>query len=365
MNRVKRFFGNILQPTLAISVALLIGALVILAVGEKPLEIYGVMFKGAFGSLYYMSATLTRATPIIITGLGAAIAWNSSYMGIGGEGQMIWGGFIATLVTLYLGGPVWMVFIVAIACAIIVGGLYSIFSAYLLEKLNMSLAITTLMLNYVAQYVTFHFVSNVFLDDTGMARSVQTFPIKEQFFFKQLIEGYSLHLGFIFAVLLVIGMWLFMNKTSLGYEFKMSGFNRNFSQYGGIKSKRTMYLVLFISGALCAIGGAFEVYGVQHKYIHGIFVSTSFAWLGLNAALISNYNPIGILVTSIILAGITTGGAAADRSTDIPLEIAAIIQGCITLFISAKLIIEFRRKKKKKITIESDSKPAELKEKEA
>jgi simple sugar transport system permease protein len=349
MNRIKEYLSNIIHPFLAIGVSLIMGAFVIMAVGEQPMEIYRVMFKGAFGSLYYLSATLTRATPIIITGLGAAIAWNSNYMGIGGEGQMIWGGFIATIITLYMGGPVIVVLPVAILCAILFGGLYSIFSAYLLEKLNMSLAITTLMLNYVAQYVTFHYVSNVFLDTSGMARSVQTVQIDEGFFFMQLFDGYSLHIGFIIAVVLVFATWFFMNRTTVGYEFKMNGYNENFCKYGGIKSRKTMYLVLFISGALCAFGGVVEIYGVQHRFLQGMYVTTSFAWMGLVAALISGYNPIGVLFTSIILAAISTGGTAVDRSTDIPLEIASIIQGCITLFISARLVIQFRMKQKKKV----------------
>lgn len=345
---MKTLGQSLLHPTIAISVSLFIGAIIILLSGDNPLEIYAVMLNGAFGGTYYISATLTRATPIIITGLGAAIAWSSNYMGIGGEGQMIWGGFIATIVTLQLGAPAPVVFIVAIVTALVAGGLYSLFSAWLLDKLEMSLAISTLMLNYVAQYVTFHFVSNVFLDTTGMARSVQTFGMEDKFFFLKIIPGYSLHIGFIFAVILVFGMWFFMHKTNLGYEFKMSGFNLNFCDFGGINSRRTMYLVLFFSGALCALAGVIEVYGVQHKYLHGMFVTTSFAWLGLNAALISGYNPIGILFTSIILAGISTGGAAIDRSTDVPLEISTIIQGCITLFISAKIVFEIRRNKKTK-----------------
>lgn len=345
---MKTLGQSLLHPTIAISVSLFIGAIIILLSGDNPLEIYAVMLNGAFGGTYYISATLTRATPIIITGLGAAIAWSSNYMGIGGEGQMIWGGFVATIVTLQLGAPAPVVFIVAIVTALVAGGLYSLFSAWLLDKLEMSLAISTLMLNYVAQYVTFHFVSNVFLDTTGMARSVQTFGMEDKFFFLKIIPGYSLHIGFVFAVILVFGMWFFMHKTNLGYEFKMSGFNLNFCDFGGINSRRTMYLVLFFSGALCALAGVIEVYGVQHKYLHGMFVTTSFAWLGLNAALISGYNPIGILFTSIILAGISTGGAAIDRSTDVPLEISTIIQGCITLFISAKIVFEIRRNKKMK-----------------
>ena len=343
MSKLKSTILNLLHPAFAIAVSLALGALVILISGDNPLEIYAVMLRGAFGGRYYLTSTLTRATPIIITGLGAALAWSSSYMGIGGEGQMIWGGFIAVIISLELNAPVPVVFIASVTAAAAAGGLYSMFSAWLLDKLEMSLAISTLMMNYAAQFVTFHFVSNVFLDTTGTARSVQTFGMSRDFFFPRIIPGYPLHIGFIFALILVLITWFFMNRTVLGYEFRMSGFNRGFADYGGIDARRTMYGVLFISGVLCALAGVIEVYGVQHRYLHGMFVTTSFAWLGLAAALISGYNPVGVLFTSVILAGISTGGAAIDRSTDIPLEISTIIQGCIILFISAKIIRAGRR----------------------
>lgn len=347
-NEIKSYLSSLVHPVFAIGISLLVGAIVILMSGENPFEIYGVMLKGAFGNKYYILSTLTRATPIIICGLGAALAWSSSYMGIGGEGQMIWGGFMTAIVTIYMPGPIFIKFIVAIIVCVLSGGLYSLFSAWLFDKLEMSLAITTLMLNYVAQFVTYHYVSNIFLDrESTRGMLGQTHLIPEGIRLAPIFEGYSLHIGFIFAVILVGVMWFVMNKTKFGYESKMTGFNRNFCDYGGIHSKKIMYLVLFISGVIFALAGATEVLGLQHRYIHGMFVTTSYAWVGLNAALISNYNPIGVLITSIILAAIQTGGTAIDRATSIPVEVSSIIQGCITLFISAKIIINFRRNRKK------------------
>ncbi len=329
------------QPIIAIFMALVVGGIIIIFNGENPFEIYGVMIKGAFGSQYYLLATLTRATPIIICGLGAAIAWSSGYMGIGGEGQMIWGGFISSILILYTPGPAIVKILVAIFGSLLFGGLYSALSAWLLDKFKMSLAISTLMLNYIAQYVTMHFVTNVFLDTSGDMKLIQTNMIDEGLRFARVFHGYTFHIGFFIAIIMVAIMWFVVNKTVFGYEAKMTGYNIFFCNYGGVKSKRVMYGVLFLSGAVCAMAGVSEVMGVQYRYLHNAYVSGSFAWIGLNAALISNYNPIGVLITSIVLAGIQTGGAAIARSTSIPLEISSIVQGCITLFISAKIAINF------------------------
>lgn len=338
-----RLLKPLAQPAMAIGFALIVGALVMLATGDNPLAVYATMFKGAFGSPYYIFTTLTRATPIIICGLGAAIAWSSNYMGIGGEGQMIMGGFTCAIVALNMPGPTWLRAICAIVAAMVVGGLYSLLSAWLLDKFKMSLAISTLMLNYTAQFVTMHFVANVFQDKVSNSKLTQTYMLDEGMHWPQLFKGQSLHFGFILAIIMVVLVWWMMNRTNFGYESRMSGYNKNFCDYGGISSKKIMYGILALSGVICALAGVNEVMGVQYRYIHNNYVSASYAWVGLNAALISNYNPVGVLLTSIILAGIQTGGGAIARSTNVPLEISFIIQGCITLFISAKIV--FKRRK--------------------
>jgi len=342
---IGRLLAPLAQPALAIAFALAVGALAIVVTGDDPLAVYATMLKGAFGGKYYFLTTLTRATPIIICGVGAAIAWSSNYMGIGGEGQMIVGGFVCAIVALNAPGPMWLKAVVAIAAAVAAGGLLSLVSAWLLEKFKMSLAISTLMFNYAAQFVMMHFTANVFQDRTGDSKLTQTMKIAEALRFPKLFAGQSLHAGFIVAVVLVAAVWFLMNRTAFGYESRMSGFNLSFCDYGGISSRKVMYGMLTLSGAICALAGVGEVMGVQYRYVHNNYVSASYAWIGLNAALISGYNPIGVFFTSIILAGISTGGAAIARSTDVPLEISSIIQGCITLFISAKIAIGARRKK--------------------
>ena len=275
--KLKKLLKPLVQPAFAIFISLFFGAVVIAIAGENPFEIYKIMLNGAFGNKYYLLTTLNRATPIIICGLGAALAWSSNYMGIGGEGQMIWGGLVCAVTCLYVPGPWWVKILAATLASVVVGGLYSAFSAWLLDKFEMSLAISTLMLNYIAQYVTMHYVANVFLDKTGDKKMVQTQAIDEALRLPKIFEGYPLHLGFIVAVILVVVMWFVFNKTTFGYETKMTGYNIDFCNYGGVHGKKIMYLVLFLSGAICALAGVSEVLGSQYRYIHNSYVSTSYA----------------------------------------------------------------------------------------
>ncbi len=344
---LRRILSPLVQPVIAIFFALCVGGVIMLAVGENPFTVYAAMFKGAYGNKYYLLTTLTRATPIIITGLGAGIAWSSNYMGIGGEGQMILGGFVTAVVATQMPGPTWLKLVCAVVMALMASGTYSLISAWLLDKVKMPLAISTLMFNYTAMYVTMHFVNNVYLDPGGDGKLVQTMMVPEGARLPQLVPGYSLHWGFILALVMVVAVWFMMNRTSFGYESRMTGYNIDFCSYGGVPSRKIMYGILALSGMMCGLAGVSEVLGTQYRYVHGTYASASFAWLGLNAALISGYDPIGILFTSIILAGISTGGAAIGRSTNVPLEISSIIQGCITLFISAKIAFNFYKSSKK------------------
>jgi len=347
MTRVKLLFLPLAFPLFAIFLSLIAGSLAILLAGGEPLEVYRTMYHGAFGTNFFRLQTLTRATPIIITGLGAAIAWKSGYMGIGGEGQMIMGGFVCAIVALNFPGPPVFRIIAAVAAALTVGGLYSLFAAWLLDKFKVTLAISTLMLNYIAHYVTMHYVSNVFQDRTGGdIRIIHTEQLPAYMRLPRFDPTHSLHYGFLIALILVFLTWFLMNRTNFGYEARMTGFNLKFCNYGGVSSKKIMYAILALSGAICAIAGISEVLGIQYRYVHDSYVSASFAWLGLSAALISRFNPIGVLISSIILAGIQTGGSAVARSMDMPIEISSIVQGCIILFISAKILIEWKHWKK-------------------
>jgi len=337
----------IVHPLFAICLSLIVGAFAILLTGGNPLEVYVTMFNGAFGSTFFLLATLTRATPIIICGIGSAICWKSGYMGIGGEGQMIMGGFACAVTALYVPGAPFFRFICAVLAAVVAGGCYSLFSAWLLDKFKMSLAISTLMLNYSARYITMHFVANLFLDKEGDMKIVQTVQIAQEMRLPRFIQTHSLHYGFAFAVLLVLVIWFVLNRTKFGYESRMTGLNRKFCEYGGINSRKVMYAILTLSGAICAMAGASEVLGLQYRYLHDSYVSASFAWIGLNAALISGFHPVGILFSSIVLSGVQTGGSAIARSMNMPVEISTIIQGCITLFISARIVINWRFRKRR------------------
>lgn len=256
MNRVKETLRGLVQPLLAVFIGLIAGAVAILIVGGNVVDTYAEMWKGAFGNFYFFTNTLARSTPIILAGLGVALAFRAGFFNMGAEGQMILGGLSAALTALYLPGPGWFVCIAAIVAGIIAGGIWSLFAGWLDARFGMNLLITTLLLNYIAIYFGGYMVSYPFKDRTGSAAMAQTPMIDQSIWLPKLFQGMGLHAGFIIAIVAAILIYWFTHKTVTGYEIRMLGSNPSFATYGGVRRIRMMMLSMVISGGLAGLAGA-------------------------------------------------------------------------------------------------------------
>lgn len=345
-DKLKTLFEPLKHPLQAIVVGLILGGLIIAISGFNPFEAIIGMFKGGFGSVYYLTTTLTRSVPIIFAGLAGALAWGSGYSSLGAAGQMVLGAFTSAVVAANCPGPAAFVVVVSLIAGALVGVLYSILSAFLSERFKLDLLIITLMLNYVADYIASYFTTYVVKDPLAVDSSaIQTQKLTDTILPK-IFKGYSLHWGFIIALITVLVILFIMKKTSFGYKAKMGGLNPNFANYGGVNSTKMMYYVLILSGAIAGLGGACEVLGSRYRYVDSMITSPGYAWTGIIASLMSSNHPVGILVSSIFLAGITTGGSTIERSMGVPSEVTTIIQGIITLLITAKFVAKWYKKKK-------------------
>ncbi|MGL4736604.1 MAG: ABC transporter permease [Cellulosilyticaceae bacterium] len=335
-------------PLIATLVGFFIGGIVIALSGFNPFEAIRGLLVGGFGSTYYLTTTLTRATPIIFAGLAGALAWGSGYPSLGAAGQMVMGAMVSAMVAVVCPGPSFFVVIVSLLAGILAGMAYSLISIWVSERFQLYLLIITLMMNYIADYIASYLTAYVVKDPLGMDSSAIQTQLIQDSILPKLIKGYTLHWGFILAVLAVLIIYFIMKKTTFGYKAKMGGLNPQFANYGGIKSSRMMYYVLLLSGALAGLGGACEVLGTRYRYVDGMITSPGYAWSGIIASLMSSNHPIGILVSAIFLAGLTTGGSTIERSMGVPSEVTIIIQGIITLLITAKFTIKFSKKRSAK-----------------
>ena len=338
--------SSIIYAFIAIVVGLIVGGIIMAITGHNPFAGIAGLIGGGYLSKYAIASTLTRATPIIFAGLSAALAWGSGYSSMGAQGQMIIGAITAAIVTPALNTPPVLTVIITMLASMVAGALFSLMSAFISYKFEAYLLIITLMFNYLADYLASYLTNYVFLDPLALDKlAIQTIKI-ENSILPRIFSKYTTHYGFIIALVCVAIVYFIVNKTSFGYKARMGGLNPHFADYGGINSSKTMYKVLLLSGAIAGLGGACEVLGTKFRYVDKMITSPGYSWSGITASLMSNYNIIGVLFSSIFLAGITIGGSAIELSMNIPSEITAIIQGVITMLVTAKFVIKLHKGRK-------------------
>jgi len=346
---VSKVLQSLLQPLGAVLISLVLGAIIIAVSGEDVLNAYGIMLHGGFGNGNYLAATISRATPIIMGGLAVCVAWKAGYEAMGGEGQMILGALASALVALYVPGNGTVRIILAIAAAMLVGALYSAISGWLYQRFGVNFIISTLMMNYIANNVASYLTTYVVKDPEALdLNSVQTAKLPESVRLGKLAGGLPIHWGFVLAVLAVAAVFIVINYTAFGYKARMGGINERFARYGGINSKKMLFSIMLLSGALAGMGGAFEVLGSKYRYIDQMIFTAGFAWSGMVAALLANFNPFGTMFAAIMLAGLSNGGSAMQRSTEVPVEAVSVIEGIIMLLMSVKLLSVLRVRFKKR-----------------
>lgn len=338
----KNLIESIKLPFISIALGLIVGGIIIALSGGDPFAAIKGLIIGGFGSKHAITVTLTRATPIIFAGLSAALAWGSGYPSMGASGQMILGAFTAAIAAVTITGPPIVIIAASLSAGMLAGIIYSLIAAYISAKFEVYLLIVTLMMNYIADNIASYLTTYDFRDPLAVDRlAVQTQKITDGTL-PRIFSKYTLHYGFVIAIACTFLVLFIMKRTSFGYKAKMSGLNPRFADYGGINSLKTMYLILMISGALAGLGGACESLGTRFRYVDGMITSGGYAWSGIIASLMSSNHPVGVFVSSVFLAGLTTGGGSIELRHGIPSEISAIIQGVLTMFVTAKLVIDFK-----------------------
>lgn len=332
--------ASFLVPVLSFVLALLFGALLLALVGANPLTTYRAMLEGAFGTprlwangqFYNLTETLVKATPLMLTGLGVAIAFRMLFWNIGAEGQLVMGGFAAGAVALWLPGllpfiPGWAYIPLMIVAGVLGGAIWGLIPAMLKAYLKVNEIITTLMLNYIAILWVQHLYYGPWKDPMGFG-----FPGTAQFpEYARLprIIG-RVHWGLIFALVAAFLLWLVLYRTRWGYEIRLIGENLAAARYAGINITWNIVLVMLVSGGLAGLAGMVEVAGISYRLQQGLAVGYGFtaiivAWLG-------KLNPWAVLLVAFLLAALLVGGDQLQISMGLPASIALVLQGAILFF---------------------------------
>jgi simple sugar transport system permease protein len=252
------------------------------------------------------------------------------------------GGFAAALVGIsFTGLPFYVHLPLALLAGAAGGALWGFIPAVLKAKFDAHEVITTMMLSYVALYVTSYMVNYPFKASGWVAQTPLIAPAAE---LPRILPPTQLS-GSIIVALIMVGITAFvLQRTTLGYEVRAIGLNAAAAKSGGINVKRGMILALVISGTLAGLGGAGEILGVERRFIDGF--SPGYGWDGLAVALIGGLNPFGAVLASILVGALRSGGLVMNRVTGVPLDVIYVIQSLVVLFAAAPQLMKFLSKKR-------------------
>ena len=340
--------GKVFEPLISILLAFLVGSLVIVMIGESPLDIFKILFNGAVGSSMNISNTLLKTTTLTFTGLSYAFAYRCGLVNIGGEGQMYMGALAAACVVLFMPGPAWLVIIAALIAGFLGGAVWGVLAAWLKIKFGAGEVITTVMLNYVAMYLVQYMVCGPIQDPESSA--AQTVLFEEKYWLPSIIPGSSIHIGVLLMVLGLVFFGVLLWKTVPGMGIRIVGQNSSAAAYAGINVEKNTVMAMFLAGGFAGLGGAIEVMGVQHRLLKG--VASNFGFDGIAVALLGGNAPVGMLLAGILLGGMKSGGNAVQMFTKVPSSVVDLIRALVIVFVLINVLsrvehaVEEKRRKK-------------------
>ena len=372
MKSIKKYDYYILlekiTPLIAVIFALLVGAIVIMLIGEDPIFVYKTLFSNAIGNRDGWGNVLFRATPLIFTGLAVAFAFRCGLFNIGGEGQVYIGAFLSTWVGFtFTSLPAFILIPLCILAAAAGGALWAAVPGILKAKTGVHEVIVTIMMNWIAASFTFFLVLRFKAPATeamiaaGVKQMIpHTSEIAEAARLPRLYTIFKflnidfpsynqVNVSFLIAVGVAILAYYILWKTNLGYEIRAVGYSPLAAEYGGISVAKNIILAMVISGAFAGLVGTNEVMGFKYRWRQELFTGLGFN--GIAVALLGKNHPLGVVLAAILFGILNYGGALVNIFTEgrIPRELIMVLQAVIVIFVVisdevVKRLIRQRRK---------------------
>ena len=333
-----------LMPVTNVAAGFLIAGLVVMFIGENPLNALNILITGALGSANNIFYTLFYATSFIFTGLAVAVAFHAGLFNIGGEGQAYVGGLGVALVALALDKymPWYITAPLAILASMLFGALWALIPAYLQAKRGSHVVITTIMFNFIASSMMVYILVKVLKPATAMGP--QTRPFESGAFIPrlgQVLDWFGVKSGsapanlmFFLALLAAWAVWKLIWRTKFGYEMRTFGFNPTAAAYAGISASRVTVLTMLISGALAGMMAVNTVMGGVHKVELDFVAGAGF--VGIAVALMGRSHPVGVVLAALLFGVLYQGGAELSFAVPaISRDMILVIQALVILFAGA------------------------------
>ena len=338
-----------LVPVLAMLAALLVGVVLLLLLGSDPIEAYSALIRGALGNVSGITQTLTKATPLLLVGLGICIAFRGGVINIGGEGQIVVGALAATAFAVgfeKLPGLILLplTLLSGAAAGLVWGGIPGLLKA----RLGVNEILTTVMMNQIALRLMNFLLRGPLLDPEHVAAGTsipQSATLPESVWLPRLVPRTLFHSGVFLAVLLALAVYFLLWRTTIGYRIRAVGLNPNASRYAGIPVPKYVTLSLALSGMLCGLAGTVEVLGVHHRMLEGL--SGGYGFSGIVAALFGKLHPLGAIPASALFGALLVGADKMQRAVQVPSALAIALQGLVVLFVVSSDLYVRRRARRR------------------
>src|SRR5574341_1943514 len=365
--------GRMVVPLLSILTAFVIGGIVIALASEPDAPLlerfglavrgYAALVDGAFFKKLALADTLVATTPLLLTGLAVALGFRAGLFNIGGEGQYLMGAVFAVYIGYALQLPAVIHAVAAFLAGAVGGTLWAFVPGFLKARLGAHEVITTIMMNYIAYLLQDWLVNNPMKDPSGpsvirtpfihetanIPRLNELIPAdvaarwveatNSQFLRDFFSNANRLHLGFFLAVLIAVGVWWLMWKTTIGFELRTSGANLNAARYAGVRSARTIILAMVLSGSLAGMAGAIEVQGLNRSM--PAFFQSGYGFDAIAVALLGQNHPFAIIPSALLFGALNTGSAVLQIRTGVSSHMVSIIQALILLFVAAPAMVRW------------------------
>lgn len=352
----------VVVPIFAFIVALIIGALVMLATAVDPVTIgrsYIALLKGSVGSLNAVSETLTAAAPLVLAGLGLALGFRAGLFNIGAEGQIIVGGLVAAIVGFSVEGLPWALHLpLTLLAGAFAGAAYASIAGWLRAATGAHEVISTIMLNLISYRLLDYMLRLPWVQKAGRADPISK-SVMESAELPRLLAwidpNLRVHAGLFLVIAAVILIYWLLFRTKLGFEFRASGENSDAARYAGIRAPLIIVAAMGSAGALAGLAGANQVLGVLGRATPGFSAGIGFD--AISVALLGRSHPVGVLFAGLLFGALKAGGRQMQVDAGVSIDLIGIIQALIIVFIAAPLLVRaiFPWGFRKSVTDQKDS----------
>ena len=359
---------------IAIACGFIVAAILLAVAGYAPGASFAALFHGVFSKPKYISNTLIKAAPIILTGISVAFAFKTGLFNIGAEGQYIAGTVFAVLVGAKLNLPAPIQIPIVVLAGVAGGALIGAITGALKAKFGIHEVISSIMLNWIMLYVNdFVVASSAYhranstssimvhassftmilpqwkLSDQGLA-TLQNIPWLYDFLVKT-----DVNIAIVAAVLVAIIIWFVLYRSKLGFELRAVGFNRDAAEFAGIKVERNTVLAMTIAGAISGLAGALIITGIQPHCLSQLAAFENYGFNGFSVALLAASSPLGCIPAGLLFGGLLYGGQSVQLTVGAPTEIINIMIGTIVFFVAIARVVSLLADKLEKKKVEADA----------